>query len=85
MKRVAGVRAALESGYRRIAPCEHIHNLTFALVAPLKPEDYIDFRTHCFLYALLLLIFQNMSDDRETFSGKCLERKVIAWFVGRLL
>ena len=40
---MAGVRPSLEACYYLVVGSEHVHDLTFALVAPLEPEHYIKF------------------------------------------
>ncbi len=46
-ERMSGVGATLKARYRVITGGEHVHHLTFSLVAPLKAEQNIDF--HYFL------------------------------------
>ena len=43
LQRMPGVGAALEPGDDIVTRSEHVHDLALALVAPLQPEDHIDF------------------------------------------
>ena len=43
LQRMAGIGAALEARHHLVAGRQYIHDLAFALVAPLQSEDHVDF------------------------------------------
>ena len=51
MKRVSCIRATLETCHYRISFCKHIHNFSFAFVAPLEAEYNVKF--HVVYYSLV--------------------------------
>jgi hypothetical protein len=46
LERMPCVWTTLKTGYDVVLWCEYIHQFSFALVAPLKPEEYIYFVIH---------------------------------------